>query len=174
MIPALAEAGRSIKNATERRTMKNKKETFRPKKGQVDYTHIRYAPVINCLLRYRGKILLMRRNKGLRFYPDCWNGVSGFLDDQKSVRGKVIEEIREELGMPAHTVRRITIGPIFHQESKRYKKTWIVHPILVDMKTDMIKRIDWEARGFAWVEPKDIRKRKLLPGFSLVLSALGF
>ena len=151
-----------------------KKETFTPKKGQVDYTKIRYAPVINCLLRYKGKILIMKRNRGLRFYPNCWNGVSGFLDDSKSVREKVLEEIREELGISSHMVGKIRIGPIFHQESKKYNKTWIVHPILVEMNTDKIKNIDWEARGFAWIEPKDIRKRKLLPGFLAVLSALGF
>ncbi len=151
-----------------------KKETFKPKKGQVDYTNIRYAPVINCLLRYKGKILLMKRNSGLRFYPNCWNGVSGFLDDNKSVRERVLEEIREELGISARMVGKMKMGQIFSQESKRYKKTWIVHPVLVEMRTDRIRKIDWEARGFEWVSPENLRKRKLLPGFSGVLSAFGF
>lgn len=153
--------------------MENKKEVFKPKKGQIDYTHIRYAPVINCLLRYRGKILLMKRNKNLRFYPNYWNGISGFLDDNRGIQEKIIREIHEELGISSRMVGKIKIGPIFHQEAKKYKKTWIVHPVLVEVKTDKIK-IDWEARGYEWVKPSEIRKRKLLPGFSLVLSALGF
>ncbi len=153
--------------------MKNKKETFRPKKGQVDYTHIRYAPVVNCLLRHKGKILLVERSKNLRFYPGCWNGISGFLDDDRSIEGKVMMELREELGIRKQMIKKMRFGVIFRQEEKKYKKTWIVHPVLVDVKTDRIK-IDWEAHGYAWVKPKDIRKRKLLPGFSKVLSSLGF
>jgi isopentenyldiphosphate isomerase len=153
--------------------MKSKKEIFKPKKGQVDYTHIRYAPVINCLLRHKGKILLVERSKNLRFYPGCWNGISGFLDDNRSIEEKVMTELREELGIRKKMIKKMEFGVIFRQEETKYKKTWIVHPVLVDIKTDTIK-IDWEARGYAWVKPKDIRKRKLLPGFFEVLSSLGF
>ena len=54
-------------------------------------------------------------------------------------------------------------GEIFHQEAPKYKKTWIVHPIVVKVKTDKI-RLDWEAQGYKWVTPSEAKKLKLMPG----------
>lgn len=144
---------------------------FKPKPGQVDFTRVRWAPVINCVLRYRGKILLVRRSQGLRFYPGYWNGVSGFLDDRQSLQQKVVAELREELGLPASAVRQIRLGKVFDQEEPRYGKTWIVHPVLVDVKVDVVK-LDWEADQHRWVTPRAAKRLKLLPGFSLVLDGL--
>jgi len=148
-----------------------KTNKFKPKQGQVDYTNIRWTPVINCVLKYGGKILLVQRSKKLNFYPGYWNGVSGFLDDQRSLKEKVFNEIREELGIAKNKIRSIKLGEIFDQEEKKYKKTWIVHPVLVEVKTDKIK-IDWEAENFKWVTFAEAEKLKLLPGFDNVLKNL--
>jgi len=123
---------------------------FKPKPGQTDYTKARWAPVINCVLKHKEKILVVERSKELNFYPGYWNGVSGFLDDQKSLKEKVVEEIREELGLSEDKIKRIRLGEIFDQEEPKYKKTWIVHPVLVDVSDDSIE-IDWEARNYRWV-----------------------
>ncbi len=144
---------------------------FKPKTGQVDYTYARWAPVINCVVKYRGKILLVERSKKLRFYPSYWNGVSGFLDDRKSLEQKVHEELQQELGIKKNLIQKIQFGSIFHQEEPKYKKTWIVHPVLVEVKTDKIK-LDWEARDYKWLLLKDASKFKLLPGFDEVLKRL--
>lgn len=141
---------------------------FRPQPGQVDYTRARWAPVVNCVVKYRNKILLVRRSAALNFYPGYWNGVSGFLDDRRSLREKVKDELREELGIPANRIKRIRLGAIFHQEAPKYRKTWIVHPVLVEVKTDRVK-LDWEAKECRWIRPADAKKMKLLPGFERVL-----
>lgn len=147
--------------------------TFKPKSGQIDFTNARWAPVINCLVKYQDKILVVRRSKELNFYPGYWNGISGFLDDRKSLKEKVAEEISEELGLPKNKIKQISLGEIFDQEEPKYKKTWIVHPVLVEVTTDKIK-LDWEAMDYQWLLPKEIRKLKLLPGFDHVLEKLGF
>ena len=144
---------------------------FKPKPGQIDYTHARWAPVINCVVAYRNKILLVRRSKELHFYPGCWNGVSGFLDDQRSLREKVKDELREEVGIWPRNIRKITLGRIFHQEAPQYGKTWIVHPVFVKVSTSRIK-LNWEAGTYRWVKPSDAKKMKLLPGFAEVLKRL--
>ncbi len=149
-----------------------KKEQFKPKRGQVDYRNIRWAPVINCVVRYKGKILLVRRNGDMHFYPGYYNGISGFLDDHKSLEEKVAEELQEELGITKKEIRKIKTGGVFDQDEPKYKKTWIVHPVLVDITTDKI-RLDWEAEKYRWVKPAEARKLKLLPGFGRVLKATG-
>lgn len=148
-----------------------KKPLFKPKPGQVDYTNVRWAPVINCVLKYGDKILVVQRSKELNFYPGYWNGISGFLDDQRSLEEKVKDELSEELGVSASKIKRIRLGEIFDQEAPKYKKTWIVHPVLVEVATDKIK-LDWEARSYRWIKLNEAKKLKLLPGFDQVLERL--
>ncbi|MDP2874440.1 MAG: NUDIX domain-containing protein [bacterium] len=144
---------------------------FKPKPGQVDYTNARWAPVINCVLKHKNKLLVVQRNKELNFYPGYWNGVSGFLDDQRSLDQKVSDELREELGVPKAKIKKIRLGEIFDQEEPKYKKTWVVHPVLVEIETDKIK-LDWEAKNYKWLTLEEIKKLKLLPGFDGVLRRL--
>lgn len=148
-----------------------KKRKFKPKPGQVDYSNIHWAPVVNCAVKYKDKILLVRRSKGLGFYPGYWNGISGFLDDKKSVEEKVREELREELGISGKDIKKIKKGEIFHIKAPKYDKTWIVHPVLVEIKTDKV-RLDWEAESLRWIEPKKAQNLKLVSDFKNVLKKL--
>jgi len=148
-----------------------KKPTFKSKLGQVDYTNARWAPVINCVLKYKNKILVVQRSKELNFYPNCWNGISGFLDDKRSLSKKVVDELKEELGILKSKIKRIRLGEIFDQEEPKYKKTWIVHPVLVEVKIDKVK-IDWEVRNYKWLTLGEAKKLDLLPGFDEVLKRL--
>jgi len=148
-----------------------KKLKFKPKPGQIDYTKARWAPVINCVVKYKDKILVVQRSKKLNFYPGYWNSISGFLDDKKSLEQKVKEELEEELGMPQAKIKKIRLGEIFDEEAPEYKKTWIVHPVLVEVSTDRIK-LDWEAQNYRWVTLKEAMNLKLVPGFDTVLKKL--
>ncbi|OGD30784.1 hypothetical protein A2W60_02915 [Candidatus Azambacteria bacterium RIFCSPHIGHO2_02_46_12] len=144
---------------------------FKPKDGQIDYTNIRYAPVINCVVRHNDKILIVQRNPKMRLYPNLWNGISGFLDDGRSIEQKAKDELREELGIEAGDIVSIQHGQVFDKEEEKYGKTWIVHPILVDVKMDKIK-LDWEAQNYKWIKVEDAKNFDLLPGFDKVLASL--
>ena len=148
-----------------------KEEKFIPKPGQVDFTNVRWAPVINCVLKFRNKILVVQRSPHMRFYPGSWNGISGFLDDQKSLKEKVYQEVKEEVGLSSKQVLSTKLGTIFNQEEPKYKKTWIVHPVLVRVSTDDIK-LNWEAVNHKWLAPQDAKTLKLLPEFNRVLKIL--
>ena len=145
---------------------------FVPKPGQIDFTHVRRAPVINCLVEYNGKVLLVQRSLDMNFYPGAWNGVSGFLDmPDQTVADKAKEELREELGLSESSIISMHEGKVIEQESKDYDKVWIVHPVKVLVNTDQVK-LDWEARQFAWVDPKDIKNYQTLPGFMPIVLEL--
>jgi isopentenyldiphosphate isomerase len=146
----------------------SKRKKFRARPGQVDFTNIRWAPVINCVVMCQGKMLLVERDPSLHFYPGYWNGISGFLDDKKDLKEKVMEELREELGIKREDIISIVSGEVFDQDEPKYKKTWIVHPVLVRVKTVHIS-LDWEARKYKWVKMSEAKKMKLLPGFDTVL-----
>ena len=144
---------------------------FIPAEGQVDFTNIRYCPVINCVLQYQNKILLVQRSSEMRLYPNYWNGISGFLDDDKSVAEKVLHELEEELGIPADAVKELRRGQVLVQESEQYKKTWIVFPVLATVSTDTFT-LDWEAQRARWLTPEAAKELRLLPGFNEVLDTL--
>ena len=144
---------------------------FKPRPGQVDLTNARYAPVVNCVVKYRGKILLVKRSRALNFYPALWNGISGFLDDRKGLEEKVFEELEEETGIVKKDIISIKFGSIFHHEDKKKGKVWIVHPVLVEVKTNRV-RTDWEAEEYRFVSVAEARRFKLVPGFDKILECL--
>lgn len=141
---------------------------FAPHKDQVDYTNARWAPVVNSVIVFDNKVLLLKRNEKLRFYPGYWNGVSGFLDDKLSLEDKVKNEISEELGVEEGSIDSIQLCDIFDQEDPEYDKTWIVHAVLVKITTDAIS-LDWESEQYKWVEQSDIQNYDLVTGFDRVV-----
>ena len=144
---------------------------FKPKPGQIDYTNTRWAPVINCVVKFKDKILIVQRSKDLNFYPGYWNGISGFLDDRRGLEQKVKDELKEEVGISEDDIISIRLGQIFHQEEPEYNKIWIVHPVLVEVQNDKIK-LDWEAQNHKWIRPDEAHNFDLLPGFDKVLEVL--
>ncbi len=141
---------------------------FVPRKGQVDYTRIRYAPVVNTVVTHGGKFLLVQRSPDMRLYPGYWNGVSGFLDDDRSVEEKVRQELREELGIRGADIESLERGQVLLQEAPDYHKTWLVVPVLARVKTTGFT-LDWEAQRAKWYEAPEIAELNLMPGFREVI-----
>ena len=144
--------------------MKKEKPKFVPKPGQIDYTNVRRAPTINCVVKYRDKILLVQRSSDLHYYPDYWSGVTGFLDDDKTVEDKAREELREEVGIEEKDIVSIRVGGVLEQDAPQYDKTWIVHPVLVEVSTDKVT-LDWEGQEYRWVAADEIKNLNCVPGF---------
>ena len=142
---------------------------FIPKPGQIDYTHVRYAPVINTIVTHGGKILLAKRSADLRLYPNFWNGISGFLDDDRSIEEKVYEELREELGIEQAQVKELTIARPLRQEAPDYGKTWLVNPVRAEVTATDFK-LDWEATEVRWFTIDELKQLDLMPGFREVLA----
>lgn len=145
-----------------------KEPKFVPKPGQVDYTSVRYAPVVNTLVTDESKLLLVKRSQKLNLYPGVWNGVSGFLDDNQTIETKIKQELAEELGLQLKSIDSLKVGQPFIQEAPEYAKTWIVIPALATIKNKKII-LDWEAEKAQWFKPEDIKSLKLMPGFEKVI-----
>ncbi len=149
---------------------------FVPKPGQTDYTGIRYCPVINCVLVHEfpddgKKFLIVKRSANLEFYPNVWNGISGFLDDAQDFDAKVREELSEELGIGPGDIISIRRGAIFHRDARDIGKTWIVHPVLVEVNTDQVV-LDWEHSEARWIYTPEIHGYEVLPGFDTVVEKI--
>jgi 8-oxo-dGTP pyrophosphatase MutT (NUDIX family) len=149
-----------------------KKPPFKPKPGQIDYTKAKRAPAVNCIVRYKDRILLVQRAPELLYYPNCWNGVSGFLDDEKNIYEKAKEELLEEIGISEKDIVSMKAEEPIEMKSERYDKAFIVSPMLVEVKTDKVK-LNWEAQDFEWVKPEEIEKFDVLEGFLEIVKSVG-
>ncbi len=144
---------------------------FEAKPGQIDYTNATHAPVINCVVRYTDKILLVQRAAGMKLYPNAWSGVSGFLDDHEGIENKVREELQEEINITGDDIISITEGEAFDEDDPAHGKIWTVHPVLVEIKTDQIA-LNWEAQDYRWVTVEEVENFAILAGFKRVLENL--
>ena len=141
---------------------------FTPREGQVDFHHIRWAPVMNIALMHGEEYLVVKRSETMNFYPGLWNGISGFIDDGQSLDEKVREELREELGLKEEAILSIELRGIFDQEAPELGKTWIVHAIKATVQHKEIT-LDWEASEHRWLTGEEYRTLELVPGFATVL-----
>jgi isopentenyldiphosphate isomerase len=141
---------------------------FEPQPGQIDLTNVRWVPVVNIIVSYDGKVLLVERSRELLNYPGLWNGISGYLDDHKDLRAKVLEELAEELGIGENQVFSMIPGPIIEEDDPALSKTWIIHPVLVEGENLHIT-LNKEATSFVWVLPEEALRYNLVPGFDRVL-----
>jgi 8-oxo-dGTP diphosphatase len=142
---------------------------FIPLPGQVDYTRIRYAPVLNAVVICQGKVLLLQRSSGMRSYPNHWCGISGYLDDDRSVEDKARQEILEEVGITADRVVSTRRGTVLLQEAPEHGKSWLVVPILVHVRGRQY-RLDWESQAAGWLSMVEALSLPLLPGFEAVIA----
>ena len=142
---------------------------FVPRPGQVDYTHIRYAPVLNAVVVCLGKVLLLQRSSGMRSYPNHWCGVSGYLDDARSVEDKARQEMLEEVGIAGDRIVSMRRGTVLLQEAPDHGKSWLVVPVLVRVR-DRRYRLDWESQAAGWFSMIEALRLPLLPGFDAVIA----
>jgi 8-oxo-dGTP pyrophosphatase MutT (NUDIX family) len=165
--PPLHRRRGSLRGAVDAVMTAEPKFVARP--GQVDYTHVRYAPVLNALVVCQGKVLLLQRSSGMRSYPNCWCGISGYLDDNRSVEDKVRQEMQEEVGITDDRVLAMERGTVLLQEAPECDKSWLVVPVLVRVKGAEY-RLDWESQAAGWFSLSEALVLDLLPGFEAVIA----
>ncbi len=131
--------------------------------GRINYSHAKLAPVINCTVVCKGKVLLLKRSRKVRSYKGKWNTIGGYLDELKSAREKALEEIKEELGIEKRNVKRIKFFKSFRVADKKIKKIWIVFPVLAELKSKGKIKLDWEHTSYKWVKPEEIKRFDTIP-----------
>jgi 8-oxo-dGTP diphosphatase len=142
------------------------------KQHTVDFRQARWAPVVHCIVSCNDRALLVRRSSRLSRYPGLWSGISGYLDDCRSLEEKVLDELREEVGITPGSVLSVRKGEIYHLESPDIGKSWLVYPVAVKVRPLTVK-LNWEADEFRWVQHSQILSLPHIPAFELVIKALG-
>ena len=91
------------------------------------------------LALYSRLYLIVQRNKNLNFYPGYWNGISGFLDDSRSLNDKITDEIKEELGLDIKLIEKLGENEYVASDPKAGKKRKKVTYFLAESKFEPVK-----------------------------------
>ena len=125
------------------------------KDGRIDYSKSNEAPVITVFIKFKDKILLLKRSDKVLTYKGKWNTIAGYLDEVKPIEDKVKEELREKINVKEFL--SIKIGKYFKILDKKINKKWIVTPVLVESKDKPEIKLDWEHTEFEWIKPEEMK-----------------
>ena len=131
--------------------------------GRIDYSDSHRAPVVTCFVRHQGKILLLKRSDRVHTYQGKWNTVAGYLDEPKTIRQKALLEVKEELGITQRFVARVLLGEPYEFYDPEAQRSWIVHPVLLDLKRRPKINLDWEHTDMEWISPDEIPSYDTVP-----------
>ena len=132
--------------------------------GRINYTNSARAATINCIIRCKDQILLLKRSDKVGNYKGKWSVVAGYLDDETQVREKALGEVREETGITEKDISSVKIFPPIKIKDKLLKKIFITHISLIELKSKPKIRLDWEHTEFRWVKPEEVNTFDVIPG----------
>jgi len=131
--------------------------------GRINYSNSNIAPVITVFVRYKDKILLLKRSDKVGAYRKKWNTVAGYLDQPKPIFEKALEELKEELGILQKSILQIKVGAPYKFFDSDIKKTWLVNPVLIDLKRKPNIKLDWEHTEYKWIKPGELKMFDTVP-----------
>jgi len=140
--------------------------------GRIDYSNSDIAPVITVFVKYKDKIILLKRSDKVGNYCGKWSTVTGFLDELKPLHEKVFEELEEELGVEKSIISSILMGKSFKLIDKNINKTWIIHPILVELQEMPKIKLDYEHIEFKWIKPEELNNFDTVPKLEKSLKSI--
>ena len=131
--------------------------------GRINYRNADKAPVVTIIVKFKDKILLLKRSNNVSTYRGKWQAVAGYLDEVRPLKEKVLEELREEIGVLEKDIEKIKYGKMFEFHDKDIGKTWIVNPVLAKLKKKPQIKIDFEHTDYKWISPEEIGKVDIVP-----------
>ncbi|MCI4350057.1 MAG: NUDIX domain-containing protein [Thermoplasmata archaeon] len=111
------------------------------------------------LQRHDGRILILLRSDRVGSFRRHWAGVSGFLEEA-SPEAQAYKEVLEETGIAAEALTLAARGRlVFARDGDR---VFAIHPFRFRV-ADVDVRLDWEHTAHAWVSPKELGRRTIVP-----------
>jgi len=128
----------------------------RSPEGRIDYHQSNKALVMNCFVKYKDKVLILKRSNEVLNYKEQWNSIGGFIDEAKPIEKKVLEELKEEIGIEKDKILDIKVKDSWELFDPEINKTWIIFPVLVELKENPEIKLDWEHTEYKWIKPEEI------------------
>lgn len=131
--------------------------------GRINYREAKKAPVITCFIKFNDKILLLKRSDKVATYKGKWNAVAGYIDENKPLSEKIMEELKEEIGIEKDNIKDIIFGKPFNLHDDKIDTTWIVHPSLAELNSLPKIKLDFEHIDLVWINPSEMGNYDTVP-----------
>lgn len=135
--------------------------------GRINFTGVRKAPVLNTVVYCHGEILIVKRSQKVGAYKGLWNGISGFIDEPKSIEAFARQELREELSVTEAAIQTLTVCDPYEVDDKTIDRIWVVYPVLAVLTHKPKIALDWEHTDFAWIIPSQLKNYTYVKDFDL-------
>ena len=135
--------------------------------GRINFTGVRKAPVLNVVVFYEGKILIVKRSRKVGSYKGLWNGISGFIDEPKTIDDFAKQELAEELSLDTKLISKIKVCTPYEVNDLAIDRIWFVYPVLVTLNQKPNIVLDWEHTDYAWIEPVQLEDYKCVKDFDI-------
>ena len=132
--------------------------------GRINYTDSKVAAVVSVFLKYRNKILILKRSNKVLAYKGKWSAIGGYLDEPKPVKEKAMEEVAEELGVKGDNIASIVIAKSYESSDRQINRKWIIYPVLMELKKMPDIKMNWENTEYKWINPEELKKFDTIPG----------
>jgi len=116
------------------------------------------TPVVTCVLRNEGEVLLFRRSDAVGSHRGLWGVVAGHADGDPDAAAR--QEVREEMGVDPDRLALVRTGEPFEVGDEEGE--WLVHPSLFDCPTRAVEH-NRETEGLEWAPPTAILRRETVP-----------
>ena len=126
--------------------------------GRIDYTSAPMVPVVTCFIRYKDKVLLMKRSSNVHYYRGKWNTVAGHLDEVKLPEKKALDEVKEETGIQKRDIQTVKRATPFYLNDKRIGKRWLIFPVVAELHKKPKVRLNWEHTEYRWIRPGELKR----------------
>lgn len=123
--------------------------------GRIDFTGVRKAPVLNVVVAYKDEILIVKRSDNVSAYQGLWNGISGFIDEPKSIEEFASQELGEELSVNPADATIVVCEP-YEVDDKGINRVWVVYPVLAEFKEKPKITLDWEHTDYKWIKRSEL------------------
>ena len=105
------------------------------------------------IVKYKDRVLLLRRRDDSHFSPGKWEFVSGFMEPNETTEETVVREVKEETSLDCAIVRHGRIVEVKDEFGR-----WVIIPYLCEVKNDKVTIDPKEHEEFVWVYPKNVKE----------------
>ncbi len=143
------------------------------KDGRIDYTSAKESLVIVCFVKYKNKILLLKRSGLVSSYRFKWNTVGGYLDSTKNTpKQQVLIELKEEIGLEKKEIMLLKAGRAYRFHDRQINRVWYVFPYLAELKRKIEIKLNEEHSEFVWIVPKRVTNYNIVPNLEISLEKI--
>lgn len=120
--------------------------------------------VVTAFLRYKGRILVLKRSGKVGSFQGCWAGVSGYIEENETPLEAAVREVEEETGI--RKLKLVKEGkPLMVVDKGR---SWLIHPFIFESPTNQVN-LDWEHQTYMWIDAEELGNLVTVPGLEEAL-----